>query len=122
MKKTSILIALLCVSPNFVHAGDYEDAFLATEAGDYSAASGKWVNLANAGNPEAQFNLALMYHSGAGLSADEPEAVKWYVMAAEGGYRRAQEYLAAAYREGWFGLPRDTSRAEYWQKKLDAQN
>lgn len=37
------------------------------------------------GNPQAQFNLALMYHSGAGVARNEAEAVAWYHKAAENG-------------------------------------
>ncbi len=100
-------------------AGDYETAFLAAEAGDYITAAARWDQLAQSGNPEAQFNLGLMYHSGAAGPMDETEAVRWYQKSAENGYAKAQEFLAVAYREGWFGLPRDSSKSDYWAQRLE---
>ena len=77
--------------------------------------------LAKQGDALAQFNLALLYHSGAGgVPADEQKAVGWYRKAADNGYYYAQEYLAVGYQEGWFGLPKDPKQAAYWLKRLDA--
>jgi hypothetical protein len=100
-------------------AGDFEAAFLAAEAGNYEVAITRWDALARAGNAQAQFNLGLMYHGGLGSGVNESEAVKWYQKSAENGYPKAQEFLAAAYREGWFGLPRDPAKADYWLKQLE---
>lgn len=49
-------------------------------------------------------NLGLLYHSGMGVGRDEAKAVQLYHAAAEQGHALAQEYLAAGYAEGWFGL------------------
>lgn len=100
-------------------ASDYEIAFLAAESGDYATAAARWDVLAQSGHAESQFNLGLMYHSGVAGRIDEPEAVRWYQKAAENGYPKAQEFLAAAYREGWFGLPRDVKKSEHWIKQLE---
>jgi hypothetical protein len=109
---------LLTLSP-LAHASDAQLAFIAAEAGDYTTAVAQWNSLAQNGNPEAQFNLGLMYHSGLGGSINEPEAVRWYERAAQNGYPKAQEFLAIAYREGWFGLTRDASKADYWLNQLE---
>jgi len=114
----TVLTLLLAFSP-LAHAGDAESAFIAAEAGDYTSATAQWNSLAQAGNPEAQFNLGLMYHSGLGGSMNEHEAVSWYEKAAQNGYPRAQEFLAVAYREGWFGLTRDLKKADYWLDQLE---
>ncbi len=100
-------------------AGDYETAFIAAESGDFATAAANWDHLAQSGNAEAQFNLGLIYHSGAAGPIDEAEAVRWYQLSAENGYPKAQEFLAVGYREGWFGLPRDPARSDYWMKKLE---
>ena len=115
------LAAVACIGVN-AQAGESEAAFLAAESGDYAAAAAHWDKLAQAGNAEAQFNLALMYHSGVNGNINEAEAVKLYQKAAENGYPKAQEFLAAGYREGWFGLPRDQQKAQYWLNQLEQTN
>jgi TPR repeat protein len=62
----------------------------------------------------------LLYHSGLGVDLDEAKAVSWYKKSASNGYYKAQEYLAVGYREGWFGLPKDSKKASYWEKQLEA--
>ncbi len=99
-------------------AHDYNDGLLAAEAGDYTTAVSKWRPLAQRGDALAQFNLALMYHSGSGVAADETRAVFLYQQSAANGYGKAQEFLSAAYREGWFGLPRDQKQSDYWAGQL----
>lgn len=123
MKPKNILIA--CVA-TFVltvagasFANDYNDGLLAAESGDYTTALQKWEPLAKQGDPLAQFNLALLYHSGSGVQANEKTAVSWYHKAAENGYYYAQEYLAIGYQEGWFGLPKDAKQAKYWMQRLE---
>ena len=103
-----------------VQAKDYNDGFLAAEGGDFNSAVQQWGPLAEQGHPIAQFNLALLYHSGLGVDLDEAKAVSWYKKSASNGYYKAQEYLAVGYREGWFGLPKDSKKASYWEKQLEA--
>ena len=104
-----------------VQANSYNKGLLAAESGDYKSAMKSWGPAAEKGDAAAQFNLATLYHSGLGLPQSEVEAVKWYIKSAENGYSIAQEYLAAAYREGWFGLSKDVKKAEYWENKLAKQ-
>ena len=103
-----------------VQAKDYNDGFLAAEGGDFNSAIQQWGPLAEQGHAIAQFNLALLYHSGLGVDLDEAKAVSWYKKSASNGYYKAQEYLAVGYREGWFGLPKDSKQASYWEKQLEA--
>jgi TPR repeat protein len=111
-----MLLAAVVLLPAQAH--DYNDGLLAAAAGDYDTAVAKWQPLARQGDALAQFNLALMYHSGSGVMADETQAVNWYQQSAANGYVKAQEFLAAAYREGWFGLPRDPQKADFWDQRL----
>ncbi len=97
----------------------YNTGLLASEAGDYKSAVVAWQPLANQGDGAAQFNLALMYHRGLGVALDEKKAVHLYQKSASNGYVKAQEFLAAAYREGWFGLKKDLQKAEYWSQQLE---
>lgn len=114
------ILALSMASP--IMAEDTIDALDNARAGNYNQAAAIIKPLAIDGNPQAQFNLALLYHSGAGISQDEVAAVAWYHKAAENGSVQAQEFLAAGYAEGWFGLPRDTEKAKYWYNKSQSDH
>jgi TPR repeat protein len=100
-------------------ARNYNEGFLAAESGDFNAAVQQWGPLADQGHPIAQFNMALLYHSGLGVDLNEAAALEWYKKSAKNGYYKAQEYMAVGYREGWFGLPKDNKQADYWEKQLE---
>ncbi len=116
VSKVLPILALMLVSS--VNAADYADGFVAAEKGEYQKAAKEWLPLAKKGHAEASFSLALMFHRGLGVAQDEKLAVELYIKAAEGGHLMAQEFLAAAYGEGWFGLPKDQKKADYWIKRL----
>ena len=103
------------------YANNYNAGFVAAESGDYAAAVAYWKPLAEQGHALAQFNLALLYHSGEGVAVDEQKAVTLYHMSADNGYFMAQAFLAVGYSEGWFGLERNTQKAQYWQQQLDSE-
>jgi len=117
VKTVIVGLGLLSLS-SLALAGDFDDAYEAASAQEYEKAAKIWHSLAQKGNPDAQFNLAMIYHSGAAGMLDEKQAVKWYQKAAANGHVKAQEYLAVGYREGWFGLDKDLSQAEFWETKL----
>lgn len=104
---------------SMAQAQDYNDGLMAASEGDYNTAVMKWKPLAEKNDPMAQFNLALMYHRGLGVQMDEEKAVNLYKQSANNGYRLAQEFLAAAYHEGWFGLPQDRVKADYWLSRSE---
>ncbi len=105
-------------------AGDdpYGQGYDSAYQGDYDTAYSVWLPLAMKGDPRAQFNLGLMYHSGLFVALDEARALYWYHKAAANGMREAQEYLVMGYSEGWFGLQRDKRKARYWEARLEAGN
>ena len=55
---------LACTAP--VSAQDVQSGIAAWQAGDYNAAVQQWRPLADAGNADAQFNLAQAYRLGRG--------------------------------------------------------
>lgn len=112
-----VLLGVL-VTATTVQADSYSDAFAAAEKGNYDKALSLFIPLAEQGNAQAQFNLALMYHGGLGVKRSEQQAVVWYQRAATNGSKEAQEFLAVGYQEGWFGLPRDNRQASYWFERL----
>jgi len=111
-------LSLLSISVGAV-SDEFSKGFLAAEKGDYAVAVSAWTPLAKQGHPDAQFNLALLYHSGSTGQVDEKLAVILYHKAAENGHRAAQEYLAAGYMEGWFGLDKDVEKAQHWFAKAN---
>ena len=118
---TIVAATMLVFALSFTaHARNYNEGFIAAESGDYQSAVQQWGPLADQGHAVAQFNMALLYHSGLGVDLNEAAALEWYKKSATNGYYKAQEYMAVGYREGWFGLPKDKKQAAYWEKKLEA--
>ena len=117
-KRAIVALGLLSLS-GLSSAFEFADGYEAASAEEYDKAAKIWHSLAVKGNPDAQFNLAMMYHSGIAVQMNEKKAVEWYQKAASNGHTQAQEYLAAAYREGWFGLKKDAAKADYWDAKLN---
>ncbi|MBQ3448976.1 MAG: SEL1-like repeat protein [Synergistaceae bacterium] len=59
------------------------------------------INDAKNGNPRAQYNLGVCYHSGRdGIEQDYEQAAMWYQKAAEQGHVRASFYLGMLYQNG----------------------
>ena len=97
-------------------AADFEAGVAAAQAGDYERARAEWQPLAEAGNRDAQFNLALLYENGLGMKADPAAAERWFRRAAEQDDRGAQAYLAEMYAEG-LGVKRDDEEALRWYRR-----
>src|SRR5258705_511592 len=55
---------------------------------------------AEKGDAPAQYNLAILFDNGRGVTKDEGEAVKWYRKAADQGFARAQASLGLGYYLG----------------------
>ena len=116
---TGALIAVVANFPVKAAATDgYVDGFLTSLQGQQIQAFVQTTPMALRGNAHAQFQLAEMYRSGAGVAKDEETAVKWYQRAAYNGSMPAQKVLVGAYQKGLYGLPADQDRAVYWQRKM----
>jgi hypothetical protein len=76
--------------------------------------------LAEKGDPSAQYNLGVMYHNGRGVEKDEVEAFKWYQKAAEQGDADAQNNLGVMYANGR-GVEKDEVEAVKWYQKAAEQ-
>ncbi len=117
--KSWLLVMALCVPCSQAFANEAKNGFDSARNGDYAGALKFWQQKADQGDAQAQFNLALMYHGGLGVDINEPVALEWYQKAAANGYPWAQEYLAIAYQEGWFGLKQDLKKSAVWFKRLE---
>lgn len=80
---------LLLLSALPLAAADFERGMAAYERGAYDSALQELMQLAEAGDVDAQFILGRMYARGAGVIQDFVEAYKWYNLAAAGGQRLA---------------------------------
>ena len=85
-----MVLALLMTLSSPLVAQDFQKGLAAAAAGDFVTALKEWKPLALAGDTNAQYNLGLMYNNGDGVPQDYKEAVKWYRLAAEQGYAKAQ--------------------------------
>ena len=85
------------------------------------------IQLAENGDVEAQYRLALSYYRGEGVERDPKEAFEWFEKAAKQGDDNAQFYLAKCYDDGE-GVEEDKGEAFRWYKKsgergnISAQN
>jgi TPR repeat protein/S1-C subfamily serine protease len=68
----------------------------------------------------AQFNLALMYSEGDGISKDDAKAIEWLTKAAKSGWAEPQFHLGLAYARGE-GAPKDFVKAAEWYRKAAEQ-
>ena len=68
---------------------------------------------ANAGDANAQFNLARMYDTGRGVPQDDAQAMTWYRKAADQGDPDAQYNLGVMHDTGQ-GVPQDYVEAHKW--------
>ena len=76
------------------------DAVNLYESGRNADAREKFVKLAEAGDPGAEYYLGRMSEEGRGTQKDYSKAVSWYHKAAEQGHMEAQNNLAWLYESG----------------------
>ena len=76
--------------------------------------------LADAGDPDAQWQMGVRCHDGEGVPQDDARAVQWFRLAAEQGNVAAQGALGAYYWRGR-GVPADLSKAYLWSTIAMAQ-
>lgn len=116
LRKALLTIALFCglsavgAAPLSAGSGDAADPGGPSGA---AAALLATVAQAEAGDKEAQYRLARIFHKGVGVRRDLVEALQLYELSAQQGYLPAQMELAALY---WLEpeLSRDPENAYFW--------
>ena len=78
------------------------------------------MKAAQAGHPQAQCDLGLLYHQGRFVTKDPANAVKWLTLSAISGWPQAQWNLALCLIEGT-GVSRDYDKAVYWLGEATAK-
>jgi hypothetical protein len=71
---------------------------------------------AKAGNPKAQFDLAVMYATGKGVQKNEREAFRWFHKSARHGFLEAKYYMGISFQQGR-GVRANAHLARYWFKQ-----
>jgi len=111
------LLLLLFVMASTVHA-DYAAGVAALEKGDFSTAQKELLPLANGGNADAQYAMALM-----AIKQKPPDfvvAVPWLKAAARGGSDEAQYFLGLLYQRG-VGVEQDLGLSDHWLQEAARQ-
>jgi TPR repeat protein len=124
MEKRFILAMIVAATVNFTSVtviAAIDEGTAAYNAGDYAKAFVEYKKMAVQGNTAAQLKLGSMYHLGVGVVQNYPEAMKWYLKAAEGGLAEAQYRVATLYGDGKGGIPQDHAEEFIWYRKAADQ-
>jgi TPR repeat protein len=74
---------------------------------------------ARSGDPQAEYELAMRYDTGAyDVERNEAKALEWLQAAANHGNRLAMQTLAHVYNQGEMGVKPDPEQGAYWQNRL----
>ncbi len=109
----ALLAAVLYVVVATSAWAGFDEGLAAYKRGDYATALKEWFSVAEQGDANSQYYLAVMYENGEGVPRDYVEAVKWYREAAQQGLAAAQYSLGLSYATG-LGVQQDDAEAEKW--------
>ena len=110
------LILYLFLTVCHAAQGELDDGIEAVEKKEYAKAYQIFKALAEQGNAEAQYNLAILYRQGKGVKQDKKTALKWFEQSANQGLASAEYYLGHLYDNG-DTVNRDSAIAVSWYKK-----
>ncbi|WP_299163351.1 tetratricopeptide repeat protein [uncultured Eudoraea sp.] len=99
---------------------NFQAGLKAYQANNLPLAYKEFLTAANDDHADSQFNVALMYEQGIGVSKDEKEAVVWYGKSAAHGNSAAQFNLGVLYENGR-GTKIDYAKANELYRKASAQ-
>lgn len=99
---------------------NFQAGIKAYQANNLPLAYKEFLTAAKDGHADSQFNVALMYEQGIGVSKDEKEAVVWYGKSAAYGNAAAQFNLGVLYENGR-GTKIDYVKANELYRKASAQ-
>lgn len=72
----------------------------------------EWFEIAASnGNVVAQYNLAVFYHKGIGVTKDDKQALYWMELSAKNGYASSQSFLGFWYAMGEI-VPKDLKKIQ----------
>jgi TPR repeat protein len=105
--------------PAYGYAGALKDGHRAFDNKEYAKALKLWIPLAeptedNPGDPEAQYNIAILYMKGLGVEQNDRTALLWFTRAAQQGMADAQYNAGLLYYLGRGVYPSKKTAAEWW--------
>lgn len=110
------LVLLIPLITTAAETGNLDAAIDAVEKQDFMTAYQTFKDLAEKGNAEAQYNLAILYRQGKGVMQDPKVAAQWFRKAADQGLASAQYYMGHLYDVGE-GVEKNAGLAVEWYKK-----
>jgi uncharacterized protein len=99
---------------------DLASGIAAYESKQFSRAAGLLTPVAESGDPQAQYRVAIMAQNGLGMQANPPLAYRYMQAAANAGLGVAQHGLGFMYLEGECA-PQDPAQAAIWFRKAAEQ-
>jgi len=99
---------------------ELDKAFDAVHQKDYATAYQLFLEAAEAGNAEAQYNLGILIRSGQGTEKDPARAVSWFEKSATQGWADAQYQLGNMYEFG-LSVPQSYQNAAALYQKAAEQ-
>jgi TPR repeat protein len=98
----------------------FESGLKALDANNMPLAFKDFLAAAKEGHALSQYNVALMYEQGLGISKNEKEAFFWYVKSSSQGNAAAQFNLGVFFENGR-GTKVDFAKANAWYRKASVQ-
>jgi TPR repeat protein len=114
-------LSLLIALPIGSALADFKSGLQAAQRGDYATAIQEWTLLAEQGDGAAQYNLAMLFDKGRGVSQDFKQAEHWYRKSAEQNFIWAQYAMGSLYERGE-GVGQDYAQAADWYAKAATNN
>ena len=110
----AVAMLLVSISHAQTAAQDPIEAGAAALARGHSATAYRaWIDLARAGNAQAQNNIGYLHEHGLGLSQSYQSAMEWYRKAADKNLPQAQYNIGTLYYYG-YGVERNAREAVRW--------
>ncbi|BBM03561.1 hypothetical protein [Microbulbifer sp. GL-2] len=105
------LLIISCSNAEDVPAKDKAAQYV--EAGNFDKAYKVLLPIAQAGDAEAQFGLAMLISNGYGSAQGKSDAeqdklvLHWLKLSTKGGNEKTRLWLADSYSNGWYGLEKN---------------
>ncbi len=98
----------------------HREADTAVRMRNFSRAAEIYLELAEAGDKEAQYTLGNLYRAGRGVDQDHEKAFQWFLKAADQGHAKAQYITGTMFEHGW-GVTASRDKAKDWYSKAAAE-
>jgi len=106
----------LIVFSSMSFGGVVEEAYDTIRNGNPDKGYSMLLPLAEEGNPQAQYGIAILYKEGWGTEKDVHKAIEYYQKAAESGHLRAMFDLGLFYQSGHI-VKQDYAKAVKWYEQ-----